>query len=145
MTFTGLEWETLKEGTFFLQIDKIPIEATEAALEICTTDKNLYHIKDAFGEGHSLKFNLLDISDEDEDGKFTLFRVKEQPTPWTFGDYGQIFVYDVGYWQGNESFVTGLTAYANFLYEDGFVATCLVWHVSAGYINYGYSYFVPND
>lgn len=145
VTFTGLSWELIKEGTFHLENEKIPVEATDAALEVCTTDPSLYRIKDAFGEGYSLKLNLLDLSGEDEGGKFTLFRVKSQPTPWTFGNYGQISVYDVGYWQGNEAFVTGLTNYANFLYEDGYVAACLVWYVSAGYINYGYSEFVPYD
>lgn len=145
VTFTGLSWDTLKEGTFFLNNKNIPAESTVAALEFCTTDPKLYRIRDAFGEGHSLKLDLLDLSGEDEDGKFTLFRVKAQPTPWTFGNHGQISVYDVGYWQGNESYVTGLTNYANFLYEDGYVATCLVWYVSAGYINYGYSYFIPNE
>lgn len=145
ISFTGLSWETLKEGTFILNNDNIPVESTEAALEICTTDPKLYRIRDAFGKGYSLKLDLLNVTGTDEDGKYTLFRVKKQPTPWTFGNYGQIFVYDVGYWQSNESFVTSETNYANFLYEDGFVATCLVWHVSAGYINYGYSYFQPYE
>lgn len=143
--FTGLSWETLKEGTFFLENENLPIESTEAALEVCTTDPKLYRIRDAFGEGYSLKLDLLDLSGENENGKFTLFRVKAQPTPWSFGNYGQMSVYDVGYWQGNESYVTGLTNYANFLYEDGYVDVCLVWHVSAGYINYGYSYFEPYE
>ncbi|MDE7419779.1 MAG: hypothetical protein K2N35_06185 [Muribaculaceae bacterium] len=144
-TFTGLSWNLIKEGVFYLNNSALPVESTETALEVCSTDPKLYRIRDAFGEGYSLKLNLLNFQAEDEGGKFTLFRVQDQATPWTFGDYGQIFVYDVGYWQGNEGYVTDLTNYCNYLYESGAVDVCLVWHVAAGYINYGYSSFVPYD
>ncbi len=143
--FFGLDWKTIKEGTFFFESDIVPIEASESALEVCTSNSKLYHLKDVFGEGHSLKLNMLDVTGEDDLGKFTLFRVASQRTPWSAGDYGQVSVYDVGYWQGNEAYVTSETEYANYLYESGRVDVCLVWYVGAGALGFGYSYFIPND
>ena len=146
VSFLGLDWNTIKEGTFYLQNENIPIESTEAALEVCTSNSKLYRIKNAFGEGYSLKLDLLSVTGADEGGKFTLFSVKSHQTPWVMGAYGPVSVYDVGYWQKDESFVTNSgTGYANFLYEDGYVDVCLAWYMSQGVFSFGYSSFVPND
>ncbi len=146
VTFTGLDWQTVKEGTFYLNNQYVPVESTEAALEVCTTNSNIYRIKDAFGADYSLKFELLKVTGEDEDGKFTLFRVSSQKTPWKMGDKGRVFVYDIGYWQKNEAFVTSQTGYENYLYENGKVDVCLAWYYGAGTVfSYDYSSFVPYD
>lgn len=147
MTFTGLEWEKKKEGVFVLGETGAPIagiEEVEASLEVCTTDDTLYRIKDVFGTGTSLKMYMLDAQDEDPDGVYTMFRVRPTATPWTYGDYGSVSVRDIGYWQGNEAFVTNPN-YCSGMYEDCFIFFCIQWYVAAGNLGYGYSYFVPYD
>ncbi|MDE6855748.1 MAG: hypothetical protein K2J34_04725 [Muribaculaceae bacterium] len=148
VTFTGLSWELVKEGTFFYNNDIVPaiagIESIEASLEVCTTDPNLYRMNGVFGNGTSIKMDMLDIYGEDEDGKYRFFRVKQTATPWSYGDYGTVSVRDIGYWQGNEAFVTS-GGYESGLYEDGSAFFYLQWNVAAGNLGYNYSFFVPND
>lgn len=147
MTFTGLQWETKREGVF--QLGSVGsgvtgIDEIEATLEACTTDDTLFRIKNAFGEGTSLKMYMLDADDEDEYGKYTMFRVRPTATPWTYGDYGTISVRDIGYWQNNEAFVTNVN-YCSGMYDYDFIFFCIQWYVSAGSLGYGYSYFIPYD
>lgn len=143
--FIGLDWEVVKEGVFYYNNANVPpVEYAEASLEICTTDDTLYRINGVFGEGTAMKMNLLDIYGEDEDGKYQFFRVPPTPTPWTFGNYGQVSVRDVGYWQNNEAFVTS-GGYESGLYEDGSAFFCIQWYVAAGNLGYGYSFFFPYD
>lgn len=147
-TFTGLAWDVVKEGTFYYAnntaIAIAGVEAVEATLEVCTTDDKLYRINGVFGAGTALKMDLLDITGEDADGKYTFFRVKPTDTPWTYGDYGTVFVQDIGYWQGNASFVTD-GGYESGLYENGSAFFYLAWCVNVGALGYDYSYFEPND
>ncbi|MDE5813249.1 MAG: hypothetical protein K2H72_03095 [Muribaculaceae bacterium] len=148
VTFLGLTWNPLKEGTFYYNNDIVPaiagIDAVEASLEICTTDTMLYRINGVFGEGTALKMNMLDKYGKDEDGKYKFFRVKQTATPWSYGNYGTVSVRDIGYWQNNEAFVT-TGGYESGLYEDGYAFFCLQWNVAAGNLGYNYSYFIPND
>lgn len=148
VTFTGLSWELVKEGTFYYNNDIVPavagIESVEASLEICTTDASLYRINGVFGNGTAVKMEMLDLTGEDEDGKYQFFRVKPTNTPWSYGDYGTMFVQDIGYWQGNEAFVTS-GGYESGLYEDGSAFFYLAWSVSAGTLGYNYSYFQPYE
>lgn len=149
-TFLGLDWELVKEGTFhYGAVASVvaPSQAVEASLEICTTDDTLYRINNAFGENTALKMYLLDATGKDEDGKYTMFRVRTTYTPWTYKDYGFVFTRDIGYWQNNEAFATNPN-YCCGLYEDGNAFFCLQWQVAAGVFanpSYGYSFFVPYD
>ena len=150
VTFTGLSWNLVKKGTFFYNNDIVPavagIESVEATLEVCTTDDNLYRLNGIFGEGTAVKMDMLDLTGEDEDGKYRFFRVKPTNTPWTYGDYGTVFVQDIGYWQGNEAFVTS-SGYESGLYEDGSAFFYLAWCVSSNgkAIGYNYSFFIPYE
>lgn len=148
MTFFGLSWNLVKEGTFYYNNTIVPtiagIESVEASLEVCTTDPNLYRINGVFGEGTSLKMDMLNIQGEDADGVYRFFRVKQTATPWTYGDYGTVSVRDIGYWQNNESFVTS-GGYESGLYANGNAFFYLQWNVSAGNLGYNYSFFKPYD
>lgn len=149
--FTGLSWTTLHEGVYDFNKNEVfganaPYldvpESTEVTLDICDNDKNLYRLNNIFGEGTSLKLDMLDLGGEDELGKFRLFRVKQTLTPYAFGSNGLMSVRDIGYWQNNEAFVTG-GGYENYLYENGYIDVCLQWNVPAGNCGYAYSSFTP--
>ncbi|MDE7409675.1 MAG: hypothetical protein K2N09_06605 [Muribaculaceae bacterium] len=148
VSFTGLSWELLKEGTFVYNNDIVPaiagIESVEATLEKCTTDDNLYRINGVFGKGTSLKMDMLDIEGEDEDGVYRFFRVKQTATPWSYGNYGTVSVRDIGYWQNNEAYVTS-GGFESGLYEDGSAFFYLQWNVAAGNLGYNYSLFIPYE
>lgn len=147
VTFFGLDWNSVKTGVFYygaVGSNIAPSEAVEASLEICTSDDSLYRINGAFGEGTAVKMYMLDNMGEDEFGEYRMFRVRPTATPWTYGNYGQVSIRDIGYWQGNESFATN-PSYCCGMYEDGYAFFCIQWYVAAGNLGYNYSEFVPYD
>lgn len=150
-SFTGLDWEQKKLGTFYVQQAFIGVKETECALEICTTNNSLYRLRDVFGTGYSMKMQLLDVQGEDEDGVYTLFRVPASNTPWqvklSSGAICDVFVEDIGYWQGNASFVTGVSGYENGFYEDGSAFFRLAWMADGvGCVSYtSPSFFIPYE
>ena len=147
-TFTGLEWTDMATGTYYFEVNantqKIFGESAPTVLQMCTSNDKLYRFKDLFGAGYSMKFNLLDLTDKDEDGdEYTFFRIPVGSTPFTYGTYGLVSYRDVGYWQGNDSFITS-GGYESGIYEDYSCFICIQYFVSAGSIGYGYDYFIPN-
>ncbi|MDE6341710.1 MAG: hypothetical protein K2K93_05285 [Muribaculaceae bacterium] len=147
VTFLGLDWELVKEGTFIYANKNIfaaGYRTYEASLEICTTDDTLYRINNAFGEGSSLKMYLLDKFGKDDGGKYQYFRVAPTNTGLVAGDMGNIYVRDLGYWQGNAAFVTDY-GYESGLYEDGNAFFLIQSYVTAGSFGYEYSYFEPYE
>lgn len=147
VTFFGLDWNLVKEGVFVYGAvggKYAPAPQVEAALEVCTTDSTLYHIKNAFGEGTALRMYMLDEIGYDDDGAYTMFRVYPTITPFTYGDYGWISVRDVASWQNNTSYATN-PDYCCGMYEDGYSLFCIQWYVSAGSLGLGYSAFVPYE
>ncbi len=144
VTFLGLDWELVKEGTFVYankNIFSAGYRESEASLEVCTTDENLYRIKDAFGADTSLKMELLDKFGKDEDGKYQYFRVPPTNTGLYVGESGYICVRDLGYWQGNSAFVTDY-GYESGLYEDGNAFFCIQSYLSTGgNLGFEYSFF----
>lgn len=148
-TFTGLAWEDVVSGTYIFNAQPVSGSAlglpnTVTTLQVCTTDETLYRFKDLFGEGYSMKLNMLDLQGQDESGTYRFFRVPEMATPYSYGSYGQISVMDIGYLQGDESFVTA-GGYESGMYEDGSCFVMVAYTVSAGYLVYGYDYFIPNE
>lgn len=146
IAFRGLEWETVTTGTFQYgsALTFLPISGTVGSLDVCTTNKLLYRIKDAFGTGSHLKLNVINGSnEEDEDGEYVLFRVVEQKTPFSVsfadGTVSEVTVEDVGYWQNNASFVTSATTnYCNIMYlSDGYVMANIAWMSTKGCLAYG--------
>ncbi len=154
ISFLGLEWERVVDGTYYFGaptslLNNLGCPAQNfTELQICTTDETLYRFKDVYGAGYSLKINLLpDYTGKDADGDYTYARVAPQNTPFTFGNYGTVFVQDVGYWQNNSAFITE-GGYESGMYEDYNCFILLNWSVSAGNLaspGYFYDYFIPNQ
>ena len=99
--------------------------------------------------GYSLKIQALpDLTATNEYGTYTYCRVPVQDTGFTYGDYGAIKVRDVGYWQGDESFVTE-SGFENQYYTDGTAKGCLdvmvQYYVSAGNLGYNYDSYTPAE
>lgn len=146
-TFLGLDWEVVKEGTFYYGAVGgaiAPSAAVEASLEVCTTDSKLYRVNGVFGADTALKMEILDVTNRDEGGVYNMFRVKPTATPWEYEDYGIVSVRDIGYWQNNEAFATN-PSYCCGMYKNYNAFFCLQWYVAAGSLGYNYSEFVPYD
>ena len=147
LNFTGLEWEDVVKGTYYYEAVAFTSDfaPSETVLQKCTSNATLYRFKDVFAEGYHLKINLLPgYTDTDSDGTYTFFRVAAQPTPFTYGSYGSVYVRDIGYWQGNDAWITD-NGYESGMYEDGSCFVHMQWYVSAGSLSYGYDYFVPGE
>ena len=155
-TFLGLDWEDLATGVYYFGV--IGLDETETTLQVCTTDPTLYRFKDLFGEGYSIKFTTIDIQGQDQFGVYDFIRVAPQPTPYSnyyapLDEYGPISLRDVGYWQGNDAFVTE-GGYEGGIYKpenggDYSVFLCLNYYASysAGTLSLGYDYdeFYPYE
>lgn len=152
-TFTGLAWEDVVSGTYIFNAQPVSGSAiglpnTPTTLQVCTTDPTLYRFENLFGEGYSMKINMLDLQGQDESGTYRFFRVPEMATPYsiklTDGNSYQLSVMDIGYFQDNESLVTA-GGYESGMYEDGYCFVMVAYTVSAGYLCYGYDFFIPNE
>ena len=147
VSFTGLEWEDVVTGTWYYASAIASVfggESVPTTLQVCTTDKNLYRLKNLFGEGYSMKFMTIDQQREDEDGVYTFLRVPRTITPYEYGDYGAISVQDIGYWQNNDAFVTE-GGYESGMYEDHSCFFMIAYCVSAGALGYNfYNFFIPD-
>lgn len=143
--FVGLDWTDVATGTYYFDLGKnfIGVESISTVLQVCTTNPDLYRFKDLFGTGYSMKINLIDYTGSDADGEYRFFRIPATDTPYTYGDYGEIGVRDVGYWQGNDAFVTD-SGYESGMYANYNCFLCISYYVSAGTLNYGYDYFVAD-
>jgi hypothetical protein len=141
--FTGLDWSTLATGTYyFFNASRIGVSSNPTTLQVCTTDDKLYRFKDVFGTGYHMKINLLDIKGN-EGGEYTFFRVPVTETSFTYGDYGVVSVRDVGYWQGNDAYVTE-GGYESRMYADYTCYILIQYFVSGGSLGYDYDEFIPD-
>lgn len=148
VTFTGLAWEDVVSGTYYFGVSNFILASgmtsTTTTMQVCTTDSKLFRLKDLYGSGYSLKINLLDQTGMDGSDEYTFFRVPVAETPFTYGSYGAIGVRDVGYWQGNDAYVTDY-GYESGMYADYSCFLCVEYYVDAGYIGYSYDYFIPSE
>ena len=147
--FYGLSWTTVSTGTYnFGFLAGMGLTSTETALQVCDTDPTLYRFKDVFKPGYSIKFFLLpDLTNTDKYGTYTFARVSAQDTGYTYGDYGAIGVRDIGYWQGDDSYVTE-GGFESCFYTDGpekgYVYLYVSYYISAGTLGYDYDVYVPD-
>lgn len=144
--FTGLEWEDVVAGTYQFSEVSAPLSgvlSTPTVLQICTTDANLYRFKDVFGIGYHMKINLINLKNTDADGEYQFFRVPVVETPFTFREHGNVSVRDIGYWQGNDAFVTE-GGYESGMYTDYSCFIYVQYFVEAGNIGYDYDFFIPD-
>ncbi len=143
--FTGLEWADVVTGTYHFAVNtSVTGESRPTTLQVCTTDNTLYRLKDVFGQGSNMKFQLLpDYTAKDADGTYTYFRIPATETPFTYGNYGTVSVRDIGYWQGSSAWITD-NGYESGMYEDYSCFFYIQYFVSAGSLGYKYEYFVPD-
>lgn len=146
-TFVGQNWITKAVGTYYFGIlGSLGLEeATGIELQQLATNETAWRFKNLYGKGYSLNITLLpDYTSEDEDGIYTFFRIPSQGIGLTYGSYGEINVRDVGYWQGDDAYVTDY-GYECGMYED---YSCFIigqFFVAAGSLGYNaYDYFVPD-
>ena len=143
--FTGLEWADVVTGTYHFAVNtSVTGESAPTTLQVCTTDNTLYRLKDVFGQGSNMKFQLLpDYTAKDADGTYTYFRIPATETPFTYGSHGTVSVRDIGYWQGSSAWITD-NGYESGMYEDYYCFFYIQYYVSAGSLGYNYEYFVPD-
>ena len=147
--FYGLSWSTLSSGTYtFAVLSGMGLAPAQTEFQVCDTDPNLYRFKDVFKPGYSLKIVALpEYTNTDDYGTYTFCRVPVQDTGFSYGDYGAIGVRDIGYWQGDESYVTQ-NGFESCYYTDGPDKGCLYvyvqYFVSAGNPGYNYDVYVPS-
>lgn len=151
--FVGIEWEengikgTYQFGSGHGLGKYLGMTAAPTVLQKATNDAagTLYRFKDVFGSGHSLKIRLLpDYVGYDADGKYTFFRVTAQNTGIQFGSNGDVWIRDVGYWQGNDAFVLS-SGYESGMYADGYCFIFAQYYCEGGNMGYNYDYFVPGE
>lgn len=147
--FYGLSWSTLSSGTYtFKVLSDMGLAPAQTEFQVCDTDPNLYRFKDVFKPGYSLKIVALpEYTNTDDYGTYTFCRVPVQDTGFTYGDYGAIGVRDIGYWQGDASYVTD-GGFESCYYTDGpekgNLYICVQYYVSAGNLGYDYDSYVPD-
>lgn len=148
-TFSGIAWDASSSinGTYMVQRANIQgvvgAASFPAVLQRHEADETLYRIKGALGAGTKITIKLLDITGTDDDGEYTFFRIPAQATPYSYGDYGTISVRDIGYWQGDDAWVTE-NGYESGMYADGYCFLCIQYYVAAGSLGMTYDYFVPS-
>ena len=150
--FSGIPWDpnSAIKGTYYLARANIQgalgANAFPATLQRHETDKTLFRIKDAFGSGSKITIRLMDKKGVDDDGySYTFFRIPEQATVFSYSSYGTVSVRDVGYWQGDDSWVTD-SGYESGMYDDGYCFLCIQYYVTAGSLGLAmYDSFVPDE
>ncbi|MEL5892250.1 hypothetical protein AAE250_01945 [Bacteroides sp. GD17] len=147
-TYTGLEWTDVVTGTYYYGaspklIEALGLTSSPTTLQLCTTDATLYRFKDVFGPGYSLKIKLIDYTGSDDDGKYQFFRVPATDTPFVYGSHGTVNVRDIGYWQGNDAFVTE-GGYESGMYGNYNCFIYIQYYVAVGGIDYGYDSFIAD-
>lgn len=145
--FTGLDWQDIVSGTWYFASGIAPafgVSELPTVLQVCTTNDHLYRLKDVFGAGYSMKIEKLDITGENEDGKYTFLRVPVTATPFEYASYGPISLRDIGYWQDNDAFITE-GGYESGMYEDYSCFFMVQYYVAAGNLGYNfYNFFIPD-
>ncbi len=148
ITFTGLKWNTISTGTYtFANSFVIALAGStkeNVELQRQENDDTQYRFKDVYGAGHSLNFFVLDQTATDDLGTYTYARIPAQSTGLSHSKYGAISVRDVGYWQGDDEWVTK-NGYESCFYENNLCYMYAQYYVSAGNLGYKYDKFVPNN
>ena len=143
-----MKWNTLCTGTytFVNSFSKGLVGATkgDVVLQQQDADKTQYRLKNLFGQGQHLNFFTIDKTGSDEYGNYQFVRIKAQSTGLTHSKYGAISIRDIGYWQGDDSWVTD-GGYESRLYEDYSCSIYSQYYVSVGNAGYQKEYFVPNN
>ena len=146
VSFEGANWETVAVGTYYFTVlGGLGLDATEGVqLQRLASDETKWRFNSVFGNGRHMNITMMPgYTGEDEDGEYNFFRVPSQTIGLNYGSYGAISVRDIGYWQGDDSFVT-VGGYESGMYEDYSCFIFVQYFVSAGNLGYDYDYFVPD-
>lgn len=146
-TFTGYKWNTLCSGTYYFRNSfsaGLAGATKEATLQQRDDDKTQYRIKDVFATGYHLSFFSIDKKGTDDRGTYQYLRIPAQSTGLVHSKYGALSVRDLGYWQGDDGYVTDY-GYESGMYENYYCFFYGQYYVSAGNAGYQYEYFVPNN
>lgn len=148
ISFTGLKWNTISTGTYTFAnsfvIALLGSTKENVQLQRQENDDSQYRFKDIYGPAHGLNFFVIDQTATDDLGKYTFARIAAQSTGLTHSRYGAISVRDVGYWQGDDEWITK-NGYESCFYEDYTCYMYAQYYVSAGNLGYKYDKFVPNN
>lgn len=148
VSFTGIKWNTLCTGTYYFKnsFSQALVGSTKegVVLQQQDEDKSQYRLKDLYGVGNNLCFFTIDLSATDDDGTYQFARIPAQSTGLTHSMYGAFSIRDVGYWQGDDSWITE-GGYESGIYEDYSCFLYGQYYVSAGNCGYQYEYFVPDN
>jgi hypothetical protein len=150
--YNGVAWVDVVTGTYHFTILSgrsmtPPSKAT--LLQVDANDPTLYRFKNLFAENYSLKFRTLNLTGSDSQGEYKFCRIPVQDTPFTFTTGGVTYpvsVRDIGYWQGDDGFITE-GGYESGLYTTGPVNSMFLlpqWFVAAGSLGYDYDEFVAD-
>lgn len=145
VTFTGLKWNTISTGTYTYKVlEKILQPKKGVMLQQQENDNTQFRFKDLYDKGHHLTFFTIDKSAKDKFGTYQFARIPVQGTGIVHSTLGPINVRDVGYWQGNDAFVTE-KGFESCLYEDYRCFMYAQYYVSKGSLGYNYDEFVPDN
>ncbi len=147
-TFFGVKWNTIATGSYTFVKAAIASraggETIAATLQQRDDQPGTFRFKNLYGVGYSLEFYLLpDYEATDAYGHYIYARVDPQATGLTYGSYGGISVRDVGYWKGDDSWVTE-GGYESCFYDSYLCYMMVQYYVSAGSLGYGYDKFIPD-
>lgn len=148
--FFGIEWEDIVSGTYVsattsaIILRNLPGKEMPTVLQQRKDQPSTYRLRNVFGAGMHLIINAIAQSGEDADGKYQFLRIPAQNPGMVDASYGVIGVRDLGYWQGDDSFITE-GGYESGMYEDHSCFFIMQWFVSAGNLGYNwYDFFVPD-
>ncbi len=149
VSFTGLQWNTLCTGTYHFNLPYarglVESETKDGVvLQQQDEDKSQYRLKDLYGVGNNLCFFTIDLSATDEDGTYQFARIPAQSTGLIFGSYGGVSIRDIGYWQGDDYWITE-GGYESGMYENYYCFLYGQYYVSGGSLGFKYEYFVPDN
>lgn len=143
LSFTGVSWITVAEGTYTFAENSVfaSFGSVETVLQRRSDDPTSFRLKDLFKQGYHLLFTTTGQTLTDEDGsKYQLATVKAQNTGYTYGSYGSIYIADIATYAKSAAYA----AYVQY-YEDGTCAFYNYEYVSAGSVGYGYDIFTPAE
>lgn len=146
VAFEGSNWETVAVGTYYFTVlGNLGLSNAEGVqLQRLATDETQWRFNSVFGKGKHMNITMMpDYTGEDEDGEYTFFRIPSQSVGLNYGSYGAISVRDIGYWQGDDSFITA-GGFESGMYSDYSCFIMAQYFVSAGSLGYDYDYFIPD-
>ncbi|MBR6699377.1 MAG: hypothetical protein IKL71_05085 [Bacteroidaceae bacterium] len=145
--FTGITWMDVCTGTYYTTVLTpygIPAQLPNKKLQVADVNPNMYRIVDLYKSGYSLKFTKIENSGVNEGGKFNMIRVQMQEIGLNFGEYGPLYIQDIGYWRGDDSFVLAGDFHGG-MYEDNSIFFYHAYCISTGQaLDYKKEYFIPD-